>query len=259
MPLILADEYNSIQSQVSSVLGLTTSGWGSVALNSHPVTRNTKITAYQWNSLINDINIISSHIQNISTSTAFVITGTTTVTSSTSVELLGGVTVLSAEPTRYTCHPQQFILDETETTPLLRGTTSTRTTSWGLSPIVIRHIANVNFISRLHAYYYFNLGNYLVWRPYFLPADVAINDLDQEWISWINSINNNPNEEFRFNRDDFLAGGRTRTYSSGTLRMEVVAVREFDEKNINFTITYSNESTTLLVVSPTAAGYTINI
>lgn len=259
MSLILAEEYNNIQSKVSSVLGLSTSGWGSVALFSHPVTQNTKITAYQWNSLINDINVISLHIQNTSTSTAFVITGTTTVTNSTYVELLGEIDVLSVEPTRYTCHPQQFILDESGTTPLLRGTTSTRTTSWGLNPIIIRHEANVNFISRLHAYYYFNLGNYLVWRPFFLPADVTINDLDLEWINWITAINNDPNQEFRFERDDFIAGGLTRTYTSGTLRIEVIAEREFDEKNINFTTTYSNESTALLVVSPSVAGYTINI
>jgi hypothetical protein len=88
---------------------------------------------------------------------------------------------------------------------------------------------------------------------------VTINDLDLEWINWITAINNDPNQEFRFERDDFIAGGLTRTYTSGTLRIEVIAEREFDEKNINFTTTYSNESTALLVVSPSVAGYTINI
>jgi hypothetical protein len=117
----------------------------------------------------------------------------------------------------------------------------------------------VNFISRSHAYYYFNLGNYLAWKPYFLPEDGVLTDLDKEWISWINSINSDPSQEFKFNRDDFETGSRTRTYSSGTLRIAVSAVRELDYRNINFTVTYSNEATTLLAVSPTAAAFQINV
>lgn len=262
MPTILASEYNEIQSRVSDVLALSTSGWGATAIYSAPVTNRTRVTAFQWNSLINDVNIISQHVQNTSTTTQFINTGTDLVTTSTGNQLNHISDLLSQVPTRYTCHPEQFILDPSTTTvrPALFITSSTRTTSWGLSPITITHGATASFITRLQAYYYFNLGNYLVWKPYYLPADVSINDLDQEWIRWIDWINKVPAQEFRYTRDQFVNNvDYTRVYTSGTLSMTVIASKRFDDRNIDFSITYANEATTLLVVSPSIAGYTINI
>lgn len=260
MPAILASEFNVIQGRVSSVLGLTTSGWGAVSISSTPVTNNTKVTAFQWNALIADVNRISQHIQNTSTTTAFLSTGTDLITTTPGIQLDHISDVLSQEPTRYTCHPEQYLLDPTGTRPALVITSSTRTTSWGLSPITINHGVTVSFITRLHAYYYFNLGNYLVWKPSHLPADVANNDLDLEWIRWIDWIDKVPAQEFRYTRDQFINNvDYTRVYTSGTLSMTVIASKRFDDRNIDFSITYANEATTLLVVSPTIAGYTINI
>lgn len=262
MPEILASDYNSIQSTVADILGLGENGWGKPNIDSSPVTDRTRITALQWNSLIDDINQISLHIQNTSTTTQLVNTATEVITQVPSQQLAHITDVLSQVPTRYTCHPEQYILDPTTTTvrPALFVTSSTRTTSWGLSPITINHGVTASFITRLQAYYYFNLGNYLVWKPFHLPADVSTNDLDQEWIRWIDWIRKVPEQEFRYSRDQFINNVEyTRVYTSGTLSITVIAGKRFDDRNIDFSITYANEATTLLVVSPTVAGYTINI
>jgi PKD repeat protein len=257
---VLAKDYNSIQSRVSDVLGLGENGWGSPVTDSLPVTTNTRVTALQWNSLIYDINSISLHILNTSTTTAYLSTGTELITTDLGSDLGALADLLTVEPTRYTCHPQQFVLNDAGTGPRIFATSSTRTTSWGLSPISISHEATAEFITRRYARYYFNLGNYLVWKPTYQPPTVANNDLDLEWIRWIEWINNSPAQEFRYGRSQFVnTTNYTRVYTSGTLSITVVATKRFDEKNIDFNITYANEATTLLVVSPTVAGFTINI
>ena len=261
----LAIDYNLMQGRLSNVLGLTTSGWGAVAIYSQPVTSNTMITALQWNSLIDDLNVVMGHITNVSTTTAFITTSAQVITTSTGVEIDPIIELLwstsTVTPPRYICHPEQYVLDPTTSTvrPALFITSSTRTTSWGIDPVVIHHNAVATFITRLQAYYYFNLGNYLVWKPYLFPADVGYNDLDQEWIRWINWINNDPTQEFRYARDDFLGNTPPRVYTSGTLKITVEAIKRPDEKNIDFNITYENEATSLLVVLPSVAGYTITI
>jgi hypothetical protein len=152
------------------------------------------------------------------------------------------------------------VLNDAGTGPKVFASSSTRTLSWGLNPTTITHEATAEFITRLEARYYFNVGNYLVWKPAYQPPDVANNDLDLEWIRWINWINNSPAQEFRYTRDQYInTTDYTRVYTSGTLNITVVATKRFDEKNIDFSITYANEATTLLVVSPTVAGFTINI
>lgn len=261
---ILASDYNSIQTRVASILGLGEEGWGSPVTNSTPVTDKTRVSAAQWNNLIDDVNVISQHILNTSTTTQTVATATELISLVPGQQLDHITQVLIEEPTRYTCHPEQYILDPTTSTvrPELFVTSSTRTTSWGLSPITINHGLTVSFITRLQARYYFNSGNYLVWKPFTLPADVSTNDLDQEWEQWINYIRNSPELEFRYTRTNFvntLSNQVTQVYTSGTLSITVIANRRFDERNIDFSITYANEATTLLVVSPTVAGYTINI
>lgn len=261
---ISAAHYNSIQTRVADVLGLGENGWGKPNIDSGPVTNRTRVTADQWNSLLDDVNQISLHILNISTTTQTVTAATELISLVPGQQLDHITQVLIQEPTRYTCHPEQYVLDPTTSTvrPALFVTSSTRTTSWGLSPITINHGLTVSFITRLHAYYYFNLGNYLVWKPFYLPADVSTNDLDQEWQQWIDYIRNSPELEFRYTRTNFvntLSNQVTQVYTSGTLSITVIANRRFDERNIDFSITYANETTTLLVVSPTVAGYTINI
>ena len=244
-------------------MGLTTSGWGATAIYSVPVTTNTRATAFQWNSLINDIGIINGHVHNTtSTTTAFVSTGTQLVQATTGDELAVVALKLWQDTERYVCHPNQYILDPSTSTvrPNLFVTTSTRTTSWGISPITITHGAAATFVTRLHAFYYFNLGNYLSWKPYYLPADVALNDLDQEWTRWIDWINRSPNLEFKYGRDQFLNNvDYTRVYTSGTLSITVIATKRVDEKNIDINVTYANEATSLFVVNPSVAGYTITI
>lgn len=261
MPTILASDYNTIQAKVASVLGLSTSGWGATAIYSLPVTTNTRATAYQWNSLIEDISIINGHVYNTtSTTTAFLSTGTQLITTTAGDELGVVIEKLWQDSERYTCHPLQYILDPATSEPRLFVTTSTRTTSWGVSPIIITHGAVAAFITRLQAYYYFNLGNYLSWKPYYLPADVALNDLDLEWVRWIQWINNSPGLEFKYGRDEFIGGPNyTRVYTSGTLSITVIASKRVDEKNIDINVTYANEATSLFVVTPSVAGYSISI
>ena len=260
--IITVIDYNGIQSRASEILGLTTSGWGATAIYTQPVTDNTRITAFQWNSLISDLNIISEHVDNITTTTSYLNTGVGIISSSTGIELNGFNNYYWDGDIRYNCHPLQYVLDESTSTPTpkLFISSSTRTTSWGISPITINHGVTASFPTRLQAYYYFNLGNYLVWKPSWIPEVTVYNDLDQEWINWTNWINARPEEEFRFGRDQFLAGSYTKTYTSGTLSISVVATADpIDNKNISFNVTYANEATSLFVIIPGAAGYTINI
>lgn len=252
-------DYNDIQSKVSEVLGLSEDGYGVSAISTQPAATGVRITAYQWNSLIDDINLIYQHLGNTSTTTSTLLTGTSVVSAGIANELNGFSEWLATEPDRYTAHPQKFILDSVDT-PFLFANTSTRTTTWGISTSTITHGVLATFATPLQAHYYFNLGNYIEWQPFYEPATVALNDLDSEWINWIEWLKSTPGEEYQYSRTEFIgANPYTRTYTSGTLSISIVATRQVDAKNINFNITYSNSDAAVVIVSPTVAGYTINI
>lgn len=254
----LAANFNEIQSQLDAQLGLNDDGYGKAAIFSQGVTSRNRMTAYQLGAIINDVNLIHEHITNTTTSTLGVNTGTTVVSAAILNDLKGISDWLIDPVRRYTCHPQQYVLNTTTNSPQLFVSTSTRTTSWGGSTGInsITHGLIASFPSRSEARYYFNLGNYLVWKPYYTQADVPA-DVDKEWSSWIDWLVAT-GSTFVYSRNEYLNYTTyTQTYSSGTLQISVVAAKQFDEKNIKFTVTYSDFDSQTLLVLPSVAGYSI--
>lgn len=257
----LATDFNTVQSQLSEQLGMGDDGYGKAALFSMAVTSRNRMTAYQLNSLISDTNWIYEHITNTTTSTAKVNTGTTLVNESVLNELKGTSDWLLDPVRRYTCHPQQYVLNTATNAPLLFNSTSTRTDPWGGTTGInsITHGLIATFPTRSQARYYFNLGNYLTWQPYYYQAAVP-NDLDKEWASWISWLVNTPGQQFVYSRNEYINYTTyTQVYTSGTLQISVVAAKQFDEKNIKFTITYTDNDSSTLLVLPSVAGYSITV
>jgi hypothetical protein len=84
------------------------------------------------------------------------------------------------------------------------------------------------------------------------------NDADREWAAWINWLVNTPGQSFVYSRNEYINYTTyTQVYSSGTLQISVVAAKQFDEKNIKFTVTYTDNDSSTLLVLPSVAGYSI--
>ena len=255
----LAADFNDVQSQLNDQLGLGDDGYGIAATFSQGVTGRNRMTANQMGALIRDVNLIHEHITNASTTTLGVNTGTSIVGAAILNDLKGISDWLIDPVRRYTCHPQQYVLNTATNTPLLFVSTSTRTDVWGGATGInsISHGLVATFPTRSQARYYFNLGNYLTWQPYFYQANVP-NDADKEWAAWIEWLVNTPGQSFVYSRNEYINYTTyTQVYTSGTLQISVIAAKQFDEKNIKFTITYTDNDSSTLLVLPSVAGYSI--
>ena len=255
----LAADFNDVQSQLNDQLGLGDDGYGIAATFSQGVTGRNRMTANQMGALIRDVNLIHEHITNASTTTLGVNTGTSIVGAAILNDLKGISDWLIDPVRRYTCHPQQYVLNTATNTPLLFVSTSTRTDVWGGATGInsISHGLVATFPTRSQARYYFNLGNYLTWQPYFYQANVP-NDADKEWAAWIEWLVNTPGQSFVYSRNEYINYTiYTQVYTSGTLQISVVAAKQLDEKNIKFTVTYTDNDSSTLLVLPSVAGYSI--
>lgn len=260
---VTATDYNNTLAVLDNMLGLGEDGWGLPLLSSSPTSTKNVIRAYEYNNLLKDINVAHTHITNANTSTAAVITGTTLVSAAYANELLDTTNWLHNVTRRYTCHPDQFFKAQlsaggTTSTIIPTSGVSVRTNGWGsgTNSTSIMHKAISAFRSRLAARYYFNQGNYLTFTPFY--QGVGLNDLDAEWtnfIDWINTLGDN----FTYQRSDYLSGDKTKQWNSGSLYVNVVADRATDQSSINFTITYGNNSSPKLLVSPNVAAYRVVI
>jgi hypothetical protein len=80
------------------------------------------------------------------------------------------------------------------------------------------------------------------------------NDRDAEWAAFIDYLKTDANYEYT--RADFLdptTNTKTTTYTSGTLSVTIVALRNGDintAKRVDFTATFSNDDVPYLVVDP---------
>lgn len=264
LPIIPAVDYNSIQSVISEILGTGENGYGLSDIASIPVAPITnRITAFQWNALLRDINVATTHITNTSTVTTSVITGTTVVTKLRTDILQGQANYLIDPVRRYTCHPNQYYVDPvTSSTVNYTDGISTRTLPWGVDVQSVTHKVNAAFATRLQARYFFNLGSYITLLPFHLNN--GLNDLDAEWASFINHMQDT-NVQYTYRRSDFMNQTSTSTvYNSGTLSISVLAEKAPDESNIEFTVTYGNTLTydtgtnsALIVIIPTVGYWNI--
>jgi len=259
--LVTAADYNSIYTILENHLGLGDSGWGLPLLSSSPTVSPRKITAYEYNNLLKDINIAHTHITNATTSTAYVVKDTTVLTAAFFNQLLTTTDWLYDASRRWTAHPEQYFKANlatggtaTDMSPL--SAISERTLPWGANGISsIYHEATAVFRSPSAARYYFNQGNFLSFLPYY--SGTGLNDLDAEWANFIDSIRNNP---FKYNRTDFIAGDKEQEWNNGgTLNVKVRADRSLDQSIINFTTTFWNTANPNLLITPAVGTYKVII
>ena len=254
--LVYSADFNAIQSIAASIRGLGENGYGLTA--SSPTVAGSLIRAERANRLLSNISTVYKHITNITTATTTVTNTNNTSTSIVKAKFFNDIKYMAdyCLDNRYSAHSSQLVVSV--------STSSTRTLPWGANGTTsIIHKVRVVWATRLSALYYFNQGNYLSWVPDYetIPNTNQItNDLDVEWATWINYIVATSGQEFRYNRSNFVAGSvTTRNYSSGTLRINVIAVKSLLETAVDFSITYQNIDNPLLVVVPSGWAFQINL
>jgi hypothetical protein len=252
---ILKSDFNDAQAILKDVLGQGENGYGFSTITSDPVEITQVATADQWNRFIRDINLIHKHVTNVNTSTLNVNTGTSIITASTATNLISSVNYVSDAVRRYTCHPSQFVVYQSTST-FYYDSTSTRTLTWGVDQTLITHEVVVSFPTRLKARYYFNMGSYLTFSPFFEGNIIA--DIDGEWATFIEYINQ-PAQRYIFDRTKYLAGSAITTWTSGTLTVSILASILSDEKSIKFTTSFSNSDSTTVYITPSGSTWTILI
>jgi len=248
---VYSSDFNSIQSIISDIRGLGENGYGLTV--SSPTVVGSLISADRANRLLSNVSTVYKHITNITTATSTVTTTSTTSTSIVKARFFNDIKAMAdyCLANRYSAHSTQLVVSV--------STSSTRTLPWGANGTTsIIHKSRVVWATRLAALYYFNQGNYLSWVPDYEAT--PINDLDVEWATWINYIVATSGQEFRYNRSNFVAGSvTTRNYTSGTLRINVIAVKSPLETAVDFTVTYQNVDNPLLVVVPAGWAYRIDL
>jgi hypothetical protein len=251
------NDYNDIQVILDDILGLGENGYGMPQLRSSPLSTGARATANQWNALIGDLNTVRYHITNAGTSTAYFITGTTVVNSATINNLYADAYLLQNSAQRYTCHPSQFYTTSSNRTIFSKNSLSLRTKYWGTDTNSISHQVVATFPNPLTARYYFNLGSYLNFVPYVQGA--AINDLDGEWLNFVNYLRASGNE-YRYTHGEFVNYlSTTTTINSGTLQVKILAEKAIDETSVKFTITYKNNASSTVQLVPSASIYNITV
>ena len=255
--LITATDYNTIQSTLSDIFGLGENGYGIPVLQSSPLTTGRKVTAKQWNYLLADINTVHEHIAGAFSSTQAVVTSTS-IQSTIVDELLPTSEWLNDSSRRWTCHPDKFLISTGTSTTFYGDGFSVRTLPWGVDLNSITHKVVTTFPDRLAALYYFNLGCFLTFTPYYVVG-TGLNDLDLEWSRFIDYLRT-PEQEYRYSRNEFISYSSTVTsWSSGTLTISLTAAKAVDETEIEFTTVYTNNASATLIVSPSVATWTITV
>ena len=249
-------DFTETQSALEDILGLGQNGYGIPSLKSNPVSPDGKIKAYQWNDLLYDFNAFHEHVTGAVTSTQLVVTGTTVVSHNMANDLY--YTTQSLIANRYTAHPSQFLIsDGGVSTTFYSGGDSLRTLPWGVDSSIITHKVVTQFPNSLAARYYFNLGCYLTYTPYY-EGD-GLNDLDAEWANFIDYLRE-PAQVHIYDRAKFVNYDSTTTeWTSGTLHVSIQADRSDDFKSIEFTVIYQNDASPNLLISPAVGIYTITL
>jgi hypothetical protein len=254
--IITATDFNATQVILEDILSISENGWGLTAIQSNQVSTGKRVYASDWNSLLSDLNTVHQHITGGFTSTAAVITGTTVINHNLANDLYDVTQSLIAN--RYSVNPNQFLIsDGGSSTIFYGGGDSLRTLPWGIDTNVITHRVVTQFPNRLAARYYFNLGCYLTYTPYY--SGTGLNDLDAEWANFIDYLRD-PAQTYTYDRQKFVSYDSTTTaWTSGTLHVSITADRAADFKSIEFIVEYRNDATPELLISPAVGIYTITL
>lgn len=265
--LVEMGDYNVIYDIIDQVLGPNEDGWGLYTTFSTPVTKSVRVRGLDWRNLQRDlIQVAYLHITNtttVLTSAVQLPTTSTLITADFHNQLYNTSTWVLEN--RYVCAEDQYA-------PLnVTDGQSSRTLVWGVEQNQIVHKVKISWASRLSARYFFNTGGYLTWVP--SHSDNGINDLDQEWANFIVAIDlDQATNPLKYSREQFInqVPGTTSTiytlndigiksepeptYVSGTLSVTVDVFKSDNEEWVEFIVTFANNDSALLVVTP-AVGY----
>jgi len=181
---LVAQDYNSLQTQVAAVLGDGQSqggpvaGWGyGQAVRSSQVTAKSKITAQQWNSLLADLDQIYTHQVGASTGIIAVVTGRPIIAAYAQA-LANAVTQVTTN--KLTAATGQQSVGQ------FASTGDTRTLLWGYGSSDVKSVYTITFASAQDMAYYFSQGG-----SFRLAARVPVSPStpqDQAWAQLITAF-----------------------------------------------------------------------
>lgn len=235
-------DFTSSSNIVSRIAGLGEDGYGLPIPSSTTFSTNTKIRAQDWNSLISTLNAISIHVYNTTTGISTV-SNTTTIIATLSNTVNDMAMQLLPDPVRYTCHPLQFYRDPvtSETWNTTNGT-STRTLVWDMdADAEITHKVNAAWTNPLTARYFFNQGGVFIYKPFYntsTAATITTGTVDARWVDFIDYVKHIGGYEYT--RAQFINPNNsvTKSWTSGTLGISLLAEKNAAKDSILFTVKY---------------------
>jgi hypothetical protein len=176
---VLATDYNTIQSNVSTVLGNGSgdSGYGQ-SVSSAQVARTNKITVAQWNALRNDLLKARNHQTNMDES-GYLTTPSTTIRIKESDRL-------AYKTFSDTITSNRLITPPSSQASLTTLGTATRTSPWATE---ISHTATITFASNDQARYFFNSGSSIKFSSSLTGISSGISLLvNQSWQTLLSNM-----------------------------------------------------------------------
>jgi hypothetical protein len=237
---ITASSYNTMQSQISSILGLSATGYG-VGSQSSQVQPGQPVTAQHWINLLADTNNVLAHQAGLQVS---VPTGTTPTRGTPINHGLANVlqSTISSLVTNIYAAPYSNQI----TGPVTNS--STRTSAWGST---IAQQVNFLWSDAYHIDGFFNSGGYFKVTVSYNPATVSGSATDTGWKAFLDGAITTNVASFIYKRSDFIAG-------SGQKLLQLTDSTTNNKFNIIFNFVGGNQLQTAVQFIP-VSGQTVNI
>jgi hypothetical protein len=209
--LILATDYNVIQSKIASVMGegSGTKGYGQTIASSQ-VGQFAKITASQWNNLRNDILRARQHQTGQDMTSNLIVAGPSTTIADAQRDALLGMAIDAENPANYLVSPPPA-------TELARSNLvaeQVRTQKWNGR---ITQTIDIIWPTADDARYFFNTGGNIEFTSTFSPSVPGL-----KGISWSTLLQNMGT--FRFNFDRVFTTGSAFTGPDGFYELTTIPV-----------------------------------
>lgn len=267
---ITTASFNEVFDVLYDVIGVGEDGYGLQDFFSTPISNKTVLKSKDWTNLrIDLVETAYQHITNSSSTWTISMSTGTSITPASHNEAWDLVQYVNDN--RYTCHEQQYYRDPiTSVSTNTTGGYDVRTNKWdtGVDGPIITHKVRARWPSRLLARYFFNSGGYWTWTPYHENNNI-LNDLDAGWANFIVDIQTQQNTApIRYDRASFEAQSADSTvvlypvgssstsgptYSSGPLSITVSVYKSLNLQYLEFTITFENNETPILAITPAVA------
>ena len=246
---ITASSYNTMQSQISSVLALSSTGYG-VGSQSSQVQAGQPVTAQQWKNLLADTNYVLAH----QSGTQLSIPAGTTPSSGTTIDhrfanalqtAISGVYAATILNSTYPVYSNQIA------GPVANS--SARTSAWGST---IAQQTNFTWSDALHIDGFFNTGGYFKIEVSYNPATVSGTTTDTNWRAFLDNADPTKGiiaaaNNFIYARSDFKTG-------TGQKLLTLVDSSTGNSFRIIFNLVAGDQLQTAIQFIP-VAGQTVNI